>query len=170
MNICDKSNLKRFREILLDDQYIKGENVDGYSDFESDSDTEYEGLTDVDESDDASTNEYISEQTDLSDSDIDNDNNLANIQPATVQKGEFTWSSHPTSTNSRISAAKIMKKKQAARPKFQVLSMLLNFFLRMKFLILLFFIQTNMQNNVSIEVKINTRFLRLSRRNINGDE
>ena len=62
--------MKRFREILLEDQDITGENVDGYWDWELNSDTEYEVLTDVDESDETSTNERISEETELSDSDI----------------------------------------------------------------------------------------------------
>jgi len=73
MDNFNKANLKRFREILLKDQYGKDDNVDDYSDFESSSDTEYELPSDVDESDDTSADEHILEQSDSSDSDIDND-------------------------------------------------------------------------------------------------
>ncbi|CAF1318264.1 unnamed protein product [Rotaria sordida] len=119
MDTFNKPNLKRFREILLKDQYEIDDNVDDYSD--SDSDTEYEVPTNVDESDDTSTDEHISEQSDSSDSDIDGDNIIVNTQPATLQKGELTWSSDPSSVQSRTPAANIMKKNQAKENKKPVI-------------------------------------------------
>ncbi|CAF4096248.1 unnamed protein product, partial [Rotaria sp. Silwood1] len=100
-------------------QYEIDDNVGDYSDFDSDSDTEYEVPTNVDESDDTSTDEHISEQSDSSDSDIDGDNIIVNTQPATLQKGELTWSSDPSSVQSRTPAANIMKKKPGYSTKVQ---------------------------------------------------
>lgn len=79
-----KSNLKRIREILVlknTDQLDK--NVS--EDEESSSDPDF-SLSEP-ESDDTSTDEYISENDNSSDSYISGDDIQINIQPDTIEKG-----------------------------------------------------------------------------------
>ncbi|CAF4200535.1 unnamed protein product, partial [Rotaria sordida] len=66
MSTIHKSNVKRIREILLTDNNEIDDIDDGQ---DSDSDSEYDPI--VTESDDTSTNKHISEESDSSNSDID---------------------------------------------------------------------------------------------------
>ncbi|CAF1560916.1 unnamed protein product [Rotaria sordida] len=106
MDAIYKSNLKRIQEILLTDNNESDDIGDGQ---DSDSDSEYDPI--VTESDDTSTNEHISEESDLSNSDIDQSDIATDSQPETLKKAGVTWSIHSIPVQGRISAANIMKKK-----------------------------------------------------------
>ncbi|CAF4170500.1 unnamed protein product, partial [Rotaria sordida] len=81
MNTIHKSNLKRIREILLTDNNEIDDIDDGR---DSDSDSEYDPI--VTESDNTSTNKHISEESDSSNSDIDQSDIATVSQPETLQK------------------------------------------------------------------------------------
>ncbi|CAF4360634.1 unnamed protein product, partial [Rotaria sordida] len=89
MDAIYKSNLKRIQEILLTDNNESDDIGDGQ---DSDSDSEYDPI--VTESDDTSTNEHISEESDLSNSDIDQSDIATDSQPETLKKAGVTWSIH----------------------------------------------------------------------------
>ncbi|CAF0947299.1 unnamed protein product [Rotaria sordida] len=69
MNAIQKSNLKRIGDIILTDENEIDDNISAGQN--SDSDSEYD--PDAIESDDTSANEHISEESDSSCSDIDQD-------------------------------------------------------------------------------------------------
>ncbi|CAF4128115.1 unnamed protein product [Rotaria sordida] len=124
MNTFHKSNLKRIREILLTDNNEIDDIDDGQ---DSDSDSEYDPI--VTESDDTSTNKHISEESDSSNSDIDQSDIATDSQPETLQKVGVTWSIHSIPVQGRISAANIMKKRnQILLLKSRPFYMLLSFF------------------------------------------
>ncbi|MCC7159931.1 MAG: hypothetical protein IT281_10400 [Ignavibacteria bacterium] len=83
----------------------------------SDLDREYDPI--VTESDEMSTNEHISEESDSSNSDIDQSDIATDIQPETLQKVGVTWSIYSVPVKDRIYAANIMKKKPDAITKVQ---------------------------------------------------
>ncbi|CAF4192422.1 unnamed protein product [Rotaria magnacalcarata] len=58
-----------------------------------------------------STNEHISEQSDFSDSDINQAAMTTDKQPETLEKAGITWSIHSNTVQGRISATNTMKKK-----------------------------------------------------------
>ncbi|CAF4129171.1 unnamed protein product [Rotaria sordida] len=89
MDTIHKSNLKRIREILLTDNNEIDDIDDGQ---DSDSDSEYDPI--VTESDDTSTNKHISEESDSSNSDIDQSDIATDSQSETLQKVGVTWSIH----------------------------------------------------------------------------
>ncbi|CAF1524604.1 unnamed protein product, partial [Rotaria sordida] len=84
-----KSNLKRIHEVSLRD---KNQIDDMGDDQVCDSDSEYDPI--VTESDDTFTNEYISEESDSSNSDIDQSDIATDSQPEALQKTGVTWSIH----------------------------------------------------------------------------
>ncbi|CAF4219629.1 unnamed protein product, partial [Rotaria sordida] len=73
------------------------------------SDSEYDFVRT--ESDNTSNSEHISEESDLSNFDIEQDDVVTTSQPETLQKDGITWSMYPKLEQSRIAAANIMKKK-----------------------------------------------------------
>ncbi|CAF1258452.1 unnamed protein product [Rotaria sordida] len=84
MNTTQKSNLKRIRDILLTDEHEINNN---FSDNQgSDSDSEYDFV--ATESDDTSNSEHISEESDLSNSDTEQDDVVTANQPETLQKDD----------------------------------------------------------------------------------
>ncbi|CAF3508775.1 unnamed protein product [Rotaria socialis] len=109
MDTIHKSNSKRTGNILL----AKNKEIyDIGDDADSDLNSEYDLI--VTESDDTSTNEHISEESDSSNSDIDQSDIPIDIQPETLQKVGVTWSKHSVLVKDRISAANIMKQKPGA--------------------------------------------------------
>ncbi|CAF1182281.1 unnamed protein product [Rotaria sordida] len=75
----------------------------------SDSDSEYDFVGT--ESVDTSNNEHISEESDLSNFDIEQGDVVTTSQPETLQKDGIIRSMYPKLEESRIAAANIMKKK-----------------------------------------------------------
>ncbi|CAF1300771.1 unnamed protein product [Rotaria sordida] len=75
----------------------------------SDSDSEYDFVGT--ESDDRSNSEHISEESDLSNFDIEQGDVVTTSQPETLQKDGIIRSMYPKLEESRIAAANIMKKK-----------------------------------------------------------
>ncbi|CAF1013769.1 unnamed protein product [Rotaria sordida] len=75
----------------------------------SDSDSEYD-FVDT-EADDTSNSEHISEESDLSNFDIEQGDVVTTSQPETLQKDGIIRSMYPKLEESRIAAANIMKKK-----------------------------------------------------------
>ncbi|CAF4380534.1 unnamed protein product, partial [Rotaria sordida] len=75
----------------------------------------------VTESDDTSTNKHISEESDSSNSDIDQSDIAIDSQPETLQKVGITWSIYSIPLQGRISAANIMKKKPGSITKVQTI-------------------------------------------------
>ncbi|CAF1333922.1 unnamed protein product [Rotaria sordida] len=117
MNTIQKSNLKRIRNIILTDENEIDDNISAGQN--SDSDSEYD--PDAIESDDTSTNEHISEESDLSCSDIDQDDIGRDDQPETLEKDGVTWSMYPKQVQGRIPAANVMKKKPGSTTKVQTI-------------------------------------------------
>ncbi|CAF4362258.1 unnamed protein product, partial [Rotaria sordida] len=89
MDTIHKSNLKRIGEILLTDNNETDDIGDGQ---DSDLDSEYDPI--VTESDVTSTNKHISEESDSSNSDIDQSDIATDSQLETLQKTGVTWSIH----------------------------------------------------------------------------
>ncbi|CAF1486160.1 unnamed protein product [Rotaria sordida] len=117
MNTTQKSNLKRIRDILLTDEHEINNN---FSDNQgSDSDSEYDFV--ATESDDTSNSKHISEESDLSNSDTEQDDVVTANQPETLQKDDVTWTMHPNLEQSCIAAANIMKKKPGPTIKIQTI-------------------------------------------------
>ncbi|CAF4210444.1 unnamed protein product, partial [Rotaria sordida] len=117
MNTIQKSNLKRIRNIILTDENEIDDNISAGQN--SDSDSEYD--PDAIESDDTSANEHISEESDSSCSDIDQDDIGRDDQPDTLEKDGVTWSMYPKQVQGRIPAANVMKKKPGSTTKVQTI-------------------------------------------------
>ncbi|CAF3180420.1 unnamed protein product [Rotaria socialis] len=149
MDTIHKSNSKRTGNILL----AKNKEIyDIGDDADSDLNSEYDLI--VTESDDTSTNEHISEESDSSNSDIDQSDIPIDIQPETLQKVGVTWSKHSVLVKDRISAANIMKQKPGAITTVQSnLDAFKLLFLRMRSLMKLFFIQITTLNDIFIKLK-----------------
>ena len=89
MNHTYRSNVKRIRDLLLsdtiEDAYVTGENSD------SDNDSDFVPI----ESDDTSTNEHISEDSDILNSDDDDQCDVyTDDQPEILEKAGIVWSIH----------------------------------------------------------------------------
>ncbi|CAF1224457.1 unnamed protein product [Adineta steineri] len=111
--MTSKTNLKRIREIYLRNDNDDLDNTVSEDDKSSSgSDSDYCGSET--ESNDTSTDEYISKDDDSSDSyAADNDTNI-NIQPDTLEKNGVRWTKECNSNHGRLRATNILKKKAGA--------------------------------------------------------
>jgi hypothetical protein len=84
MNATHKSNLKRIRDVLLaDENEIHNDFSDNQGSDSADSDYDFV----ANESDDTSNSEHISEESDLSNSDIEQGDAVTASQPENITKG-----------------------------------------------------------------------------------
>ncbi|CAF3757597.1 unnamed protein product [Rotaria sp. Silwood1] len=116
MNNTYRSNLKRIRDLLLsdtiEDDYVTGEDSD------SDNDSDSVSI----ESDHTSTNEHISEESDISNSDDDDQcDAYTDDQPETLEKAGIIWSIHANPAQGRIPVANIIKTKPGPITKVQTI-------------------------------------------------
>ncbi|CAF2682152.1 unnamed protein product [Rotaria sp. Silwood2] len=116
MNNTYRSNLKRIRDLLLsdtiEDDYVTGEDSD------SDNDSDFVPI----QSDDTSTNEHISEESDISNSDGDDHCDVyTDDQPETLEKAGIIWSIHANPAQGRIPVANIIKTKPGPITKVQTI-------------------------------------------------
>ena len=117
-----RSNLKRIRDLLLSDT-IEDNHV-ASEDSDSDNDSDFVPV----ESDDTSTNEHISEESDKSNSDDDDQCDVyTDDQPETLEKAGIIWSIHANPAQGRIPAVNIIKKNQVQLPRFKRFWLHLNF-------------------------------------------
>lgn len=111
--MTSKTNLKRIREIYLRNDNDDLDNTVSEDDKSgSDSDSDYCGSET--ESNDTSTDEYISKDDDSSDSyATDNDINI-NTQPDSLEKNGIRWTKECNTNHGRLRATNIIKKKSGA--------------------------------------------------------
>lgn len=121
-------NLKRSRESSTSNSTNEFDNIS--EDDESNSDTDYH-ISET-ESDDISTDEFISQNedssdsyasdNDLSDSYVHDDNDIVkHAQPEFVEKNGISWSSQKTQVPGRLSAINILLKKSGSITPFQTM-------------------------------------------------
>ncbi|CAF5212294.1 unnamed protein product, partial [Rotaria magnacalcarata] len=101
MSAIPKSDLKRFRNILLADENGINNDLNDNQGSDSDSDSDFLAT----ESDDTSNSEHISEESDLSNSDFEHGDVVTVSQPETLKKNGVIWSIYPSLEQSRTAAA-----------------------------------------------------------------
>jgi hypothetical protein len=115
--MTNRTDLKKIREVLFaNTSDIVDDNWDGE---ESDSDSDFRISSN--ESDDTSADEYISEESNLSDSDADEHDALVNAQPRSIEKRGISWCMEPSMGQGRTRASNILKTRPGSTTKVQTI-------------------------------------------------